>query len=152
VLYRQDIATLALERFRFVDESGINLAMTRRYGRASRGLRVLDAVPKNHGKNVTVLGALSCQGIDAVMTVEGATGSAVFRAYVWQVLAPTLAPGDIVVMDNLGAHKVKGVRETTGDDGRMALCCAESSFLLGNTGSVQAHTSLDKATAVKRLH
>ena len=86
--------------------------MTRRYGRASRGLRVPDAVPKNHGTNVTVLGALSCHGIEAVMTVEGATDAAVFRAYVSQVLAPALVPGDIVVMDNLGAHKVKGVRET----------------------------------------
>ena len=112
VLYRQDIAELAPERFKFVDESGINLAMTRRYGRAGRGQSVVDAVPKNHGPNVTVLGALSCKGIDAVMTVEGATDSAVFRAYVSQVLAPTLLPGDIVVMDNLGAHKVKGVRET----------------------------------------
>lgn len=84
--------------------------MTRRYGRARRGQRVNDAVPKNWGRNVTVLGSLSCHGLEAVMTIEGATDAAVFRAYVGEVLAPTLKPGDVVVMDNLGAHKVDGIR------------------------------------------
>ena len=84
--------------------------MTRRYGRARRGQRVHDAVPKNWGRNVTILGSLSCHGLEAVMTVEGATDGAVFMAYVSQVLAPTLKPGDVVVMDNLGAHKVDGIR------------------------------------------
>ena len=84
--------------------------MTRRYGRARRGQRVHDAVPKNWGRNVTILGSLSCHGLEAVMTVEGATDGAVFMAYVSQVLAPTLKPGDVVVMDNLGAHKVYGIR------------------------------------------
>jgi transposase len=93
-----------------VDESGVNIAMTRRYGRARRGQRVNDAVPKNWGRNVTVLGSLSCHGLEAVMTIEGATDAAVFRAYVGEVLAPTLKPGDVVVMDNLGAHKVDGIR------------------------------------------
>lgn len=83
--------------------------MTRRFGRAPKGQRVHDAVPKNWGKNVTLLGALSCQGLEAVMTVEGATDAAVFRAFVTEVLAPTLRPGDIVVMDNLRAHKVDGI-------------------------------------------
>ena len=85
--------------------------MTRRYGRAQFGRRVADAVPKNFGLNVTILGALSCTGLDAVMTVEGATDTAVFRAYVEQVLVPTLVAGDIVVMDNLSVHKVSGIRE-----------------------------------------
>lgn len=84
--------------------------MTRRYGRARRGQRVHDAVPKNWGRNVTILGSLSCQGLEAVMTVDGATDGAVFIAYVSQVLAPTLKPGDVVVMDNLGSHKVDGIR------------------------------------------
>lgn len=97
------------ERLKFVDEAGINIAMTRRFGRAPKGRRVHDAVPKNWGKNVTLLGALSCHGLEAVMTVEGATDAAVFRAFVSDVLAPTLQPGDIVVMDNLGAHKVDGI-------------------------------------------
>jgi transposase len=86
--------------------------MSRRYGRARRGMRVHDAVPKNFGRNVTILGALSCTGLDAVMTVDGATDTAVFRAYVEQVLVPTLVAGDIVVMDNLSFHKVSGIWET----------------------------------------
>lgn len=109
--YRDGIATLAPARLKFVDESGTNLAMTRLFGRAVRGQRVPDAVPKNYGSNVTILGCLSCQGIDAVMTIGGPTDTPVFLAYVTQVLVPTLMPGDVVVMDNLGAHKVKGVRE-----------------------------------------
>ncbi len=85
--------------------------MTRRYGRARRGQRVHDAVPENWGRNVTVLGALSYQGLDAVMTVEDAADASVFRAYVTEVLAPTLQADDVVVMDNLSTHKVRGVRE-----------------------------------------
>jgi transposase len=106
-----DVGALPVARLKFIDEAGIHLAMTRRFGRAPRGERVTDVVPQNHGRNVTVIGALSCHGIDAVMTIEGATDAAVFRAYVAQVLVPTLLPGDVAVMDNLGAHKVAGVRE-----------------------------------------
>ena len=65
---------------------------------------------KNFGLNVTILGAQSCTGLDAVMTVEGATDTAVFRAYVEHVLVPTLVADDIVVMDNLSVHKVSGIR------------------------------------------
>lgn len=110
--YRDSIAILPPARFKFVDESGANLAMTRLFGRAVRGERVPDAVPKNYGRNVTILGSLSCQGIDAVMTIDGPTDTVVFLAYVTQVLVPTLMLGDVVVMDNLSAHKVKGVRES----------------------------------------
>lgn len=85
--------------------------MTRRYGRAPKGVRVVDAVPKNYGCNVTIIGALTCRGLEAVMTVNCATDAAVFHAYVNQVLVPTLRLGDVVVMDNLGAHKVAGIRE-----------------------------------------
>jgi transposase len=109
--YQERIAPLALERLKFIDESGVNLAMTRRYGRAPRGERVVGAVPQNYGANVTMLAALSWQGVEAVMTIDGATDAEVFRAYVEHVLCPTLVPGDIVVMDNLRAHKVAGIRE-----------------------------------------
>jgi transposase len=83
--------------------------MTRRYGRAVPGKRVHDAVPKNFGRNVSILGSLSCYGMEAVMTVDGAVDAEVFRAYVRHVLVPTLRPGDIVVMDNLSVHKVHGI-------------------------------------------
>lgn len=83
--------------------------MTRRYGRAQRGERVHDAVPRNFGRNVSILGSLSCYGMEAVMTVDGAVDANVFRAYVRHVLTPTLRSGDIVVMDNLSVHKVDGI-------------------------------------------
>jgi transposase len=94
-----------------VDESGVNLAMTRLYGRAPTGERVIGTVPQNYGQNVTMLGALGIQGVQAVMTVDGATDAEVFRTYVKQVLGPTLAPGDIVVLDNLSAHKARGIQQ-----------------------------------------
>jgi transposase len=72
---------------------------------------VVGAVPQNYGANVTMLAALSRQGVGAVMTVDGATDAAVFHAYVEHVLGPTLVPGDVVIMDNLRAHKVAGIRE-----------------------------------------
>jgi transposase len=87
----------------------LNIAMTRRYGRAMHGKRVHDAVPKNFGRNVSILGSLSCYGVDAVMTVDGAVDAAVFRAYVGHVLVPTLRPSDVVVMDNLSVHKVQDI-------------------------------------------
>jgi transposase len=96
---------------KFVDESGVNLAMTRLYGRAPAGERVVGSVPQNDGPNVTMLGALGIQGLQAMMTVDGATDAEVFRTDVKQVLGPTLTPGDMVVMDNLGAHKAIGVQQ-----------------------------------------
>ena len=104
-------AGLDLSRFKFVDESGVNLALTRLFGRAPRGERVVDAVPQNYGENVTMLGALSLQGVEALMTVNGATDSDIFLAFVCEVLAPTLEPGDVVIWDNLGAHRSQAVRE-----------------------------------------
>jgi transposase len=109
--YRDLSATLDLRCVKFIDESGINLALTRLYGRAPRGERVLGSAPRNYGQNVTILGALSCTGLEAVMTVEGATDADVFRAYVREVLRPTLREGDIVIADNLAAHKAAGVQE-----------------------------------------
>jgi transposase len=105
------MATLDVRRLTFVDESGVNLALTRLYGRASRGERVIGSVPQNYGSNVTMLGTLGAQGLQAIMTVEGATDADVFRTYVKRVLGPTLRPGDIVVMDNLRAHKAVGVQQ-----------------------------------------
>jgi transposase len=109
--YRQQITALDLRRLKFVDESGVNLAMTRLYGRAPAGARVVGSVPQNYGPNVTMLGALGLHGLHAVLTVDGATDADVFRTYLKQVLAPTLTRGDMVVMDNLGAHKAVGIQQ-----------------------------------------
>jgi transposase len=84
--------------------------MARRYGRARRGARVVGAVPHGHGKTTTFVAALRHDGLSAPCVFDGAINGTRFLAYVEQGLAPTLRPGDLVVMDNLSAHKVKGVR------------------------------------------
>jgi hypothetical protein len=85
--------------------------MTRRYGRALNGERVDEGVPAGNWRTLTVLGAVSVSGWVAVMSIESPTDGDVFLAYVKEVLCPQLKPGQLVVMDNLGAHKVDGVRE-----------------------------------------
>ena len=85
--------------------------MTRLWGRAPKGERIDEATPQGHWKVLTTLGALSLRGIEAVMTIESPTDGEVFTAYVEQVLGPKLKPGDTVVLDNLSAHKVAGIRE-----------------------------------------
>lgn len=84
--------------------------MTRRYGRAWRGQRVREGTPGGHWRTLTVLGAIRSSGWVACLTIEAATDGDIFLAYLEQVLCPQLQPGDVVVMDNLGAHKVDGVR------------------------------------------
>ena len=108
--YQELIDLLDPQRPKSTAESDVNLAMIRPYGRAPKGKRVIGAVPQNDGQNVGMLGALGPQGIRALMTAQGATDGDVFLAPVEHVLAPTLQPGDIVVMDNLRAHKVAGVQ------------------------------------------
>lgn len=85
--------------------------MTRRYGRAPRGKRLVASVPHGHWKTSTFVAGLRTTGLTAPMVVDGAMNGDIFRTYVEQVLAPTLVPGDIVILDNLGSHKVAGVRE-----------------------------------------
>jgi transposase len=114
-------ATLGLHRVKFIDESGINLALTRLYGRAPRGERVLGSAPQHDGPHVTMLGALPCTGRAAVLTVEGATDSDVFRAYVREGLCPTLRTGALGVADNLSAHKAAGVQEAIAAKGARLL-------------------------------
>lgn len=95
--------------------------MTRLYGRAPRGERIVGTVPQNYGADVTMLAALGRHGVEAVMTIDGATDAEVFRAYVARVLRPTLCPGDIVIMDNLRAHKAAGLREAIEQAGAQVL-------------------------------
>jgi transposase len=96
---------------KFLDESGVTTQMTRRWGRAPRGERVHEATPDGRWQVLTTLGTMSLRGMEAVMTVPSATDGDVFRAYVEQVLCARLEPGDVVIMDNLSAHKVAGVRQ-----------------------------------------
>ena len=99
------------KRLKFIDESGVNLSMTRMYGRAPKGERVAGSVPGDHGPNVTMVGSMGLEGISAAMSFEGPMNGAVFEVFVEQVLGPTLVEGDVVLMDNLPAHKVVGIEQ-----------------------------------------
>jgi len=94
----------------FIDETGLSTKMARLYGRSPRGTRCRSPIPHGHWNTTTFVGALRLSGITAPMTIGGAMNGAAFQAYVDQVLVPTLSPGDIVIMDNLPAHKIAGVR------------------------------------------
>ncbi len=95
----------------FLDESGVTTEMTRRYGWAPRPERVSEAVPAGPWRTLTVLAALTTAGVLASMTIESPTDGDVFLAFVEQVLGPRLQPGHVVILDNLAAHKVEGVRQ-----------------------------------------
>jgi hypothetical protein len=100
-----------VSRFIFLDETGTATNMTRRYGRAPRGQRVADAVPHGHWLTTTFVASLREDRIIAPLVVDGSMRGEIFRAYVEQMLAPALSPGDVVVLDKLAAHKVSGVEE-----------------------------------------
>jgi transposase len=102
--YRKLIASLEVSRLKFVDES---------WGQsgADAAVRVIGAVPHNHGQHVTLLGAMSLAGVGAVMTVKGTTDAEVFRAYIKHVLGPPWSRGDIVMLDNLSLHKGRGIQQ-----------------------------------------
>jgi transposase len=95
--------------FVFLDETGTTTAMTRLYGWGPRGERLVDAAPAGHWKTTTFVAGLRRTGLIAPCVIDGPMTGEVFRAYVEQMLAPALSPGDVVVMDNLPAHKVSGV-------------------------------------------
>lgn len=116
VLQQEDVT-----HFKFVDETSVNLTYTRRYGRAVGGQRVDAAVPLHNGPNVTIVAALSAQGIEAVMELEGAVNMTSFAVYLEQVLGPTLQPGDVVVLDNLPVHKAAGLAEVVAARGARLL-------------------------------
>jgi transposase len=95
----------------FVDETSTHTALTRRRARAPRGERAVGRAPRNHGPNVTLLAALIPDGIGPALAIPGAVDSAAFAAYAERVLAPALRPGQIVVLDNLSAHKSEDARK-----------------------------------------
>jgi transposase len=108
--YWEWIAEAVVLHLKFVDEAGVHLSFTRLYGRAAPGQRVVDTVPQQPGgPSWTLLGALGWHGLSAPWLLKGAVDGTAFEVYVRQVLGPTLRPGDIVVLDNLSAHKVTAV-------------------------------------------
>jgi len=98
-------------RLVFVDECGTNIGLTPLRARAPKGERAFGKAPRNRGKNTTLLASMGLGGMGPCLAVEGSTTKAVFEAYVEEVLAPSLSPGQVVVMDNLSAHKGERVRE-----------------------------------------
>ena len=109
--WRADQASLDPAKLVFIDETGTSTAMTRLRGRARRGRRVIGRVPWGHWKTMTFVAGLRRDGITAPFVIDRAMTGAIFVEYVRQCLVPTLKPGDIVVMDNLSAHKREEVRE-----------------------------------------
>jgi transposase len=102
---------LDVRRLVFIDESGFRTNLVRLYGRSRQGQRLVAHAPWGHWKTTTFVAALRHDQLTAPMVVDGPMNGRVFREYVRQVLAPTLQPGDIVVMDNLSSHKAAGVQE-----------------------------------------
>jgi len=100
-----------IERLVFVDEMGANVSLSPLYAWSRRGERAFGSAPRNWGKNVTLLASLTAEGIGPCLAVEGPTTRTVFEAYLERVLVPTLSPGQIVVVDNLSAHKGGRVRQ-----------------------------------------
>jgi len=98
-------------RFVFLDETATTTVMVRRYGRSPAGARLVDAVPHGHWKTTTLIAGLRQTGLVAPLVLDGPMTGIAFRAYVEQFLAPALEPGDVVVLDNLAAHKVDGVHQ-----------------------------------------
>jgi transposase len=105
------VARVEAERLVFVDECGTHTSLGPIYGYAARGERLRLPVPRRRGKNTTLLSSMTLSGMGPSLAVEGATTARVFETYVQEVLAPSLRKGQIVVMDNLGAHRPKRIGE-----------------------------------------
>ena len=101
---------LDIEKLVFLDETWASTTMTRLYGRAPKGLRCIASAPYGHWDTTTFVAGLRCDRLTAPMVLDGPIDGESFVAWVEQFLGPTLRPGDIVILDNLGSHKVKGVQ------------------------------------------
>jgi transposase len=110
VAWREDQPSLNAKRLVFIDETWIKTNMARTHARALRGQRAIGAVPHGHWQTSTFLAALRCDRLTAPCVIDGPINGLTFQAYVEQILVPTLRPGDIVIIDNLGSHKGKAVR------------------------------------------
>jgi transposase len=115
--WREQMSPVDVRRLVFVDESGTHTALARLFAWAPRGQRARTQVPRNHGKNTTLIAALTWQGLQAPWTVEGAVDTSAFEVYVRNVLAPTLQSGQIVILDNLSVHKSAAIQQAIEDRG-----------------------------------
>jgi transposase len=104
------IRNVDARRLVFIDESGANITLARRYGRAPRDERCYGSAPRNYDENLTLFASLSLEGMQAAMLLDGAADGVSFQVYVERILIPTLRPRQLVVMDNLSVHKRPAIR------------------------------------------
>ena len=109
--FREQIKDIDTRKIRIIDETGSNLALTRSYARAPKGKRARGRIPRKRGKNVTMITDLSLSGLGEAFILDGAVNGELFESYVEHIFAPTLSPGEVVIMDNLSVHKREKVRQ-----------------------------------------
>ena len=109
--WREQAQELDASKFVFLDESGSNIALTRLYARAPKGKRAYGSIPRNRGKNMTLISSLSLQGVGESLILDGSANTEIFEISIEQILAPSLEPGQIVIRENLSIHKGKKVRQ-----------------------------------------
>src|SRR5438552_9462254 len=109
--WREHTKELDASKFVFLDESGSNIALTRLYARAPKGKRARGSLPRNRGKNMTLMASLSLRGMGEALIVDGAANTELFEIYIEQILAPSLEPGQLVIMENLRIQKGNKVRQ-----------------------------------------
>jgi transposase len=107
--------TIAHDRLKFIDESGVTTTLTRLFGRAAPGARIVEAVPKNYGQSTSIVSLIGVGGVATTMVIEGAVDTLVFDAFCDQCLRPCLRSGDVLVLDNLGAPRASRIEETAHD-------------------------------------
>jgi transposase len=115
------VALLDARRFKFIDEAGSNLALTRLFGRAPKGERVTESVPRNYGRQTSIISAIGLSGPTATFTVEGAVDTAIFNVYVEHVLGPSIEVGDILILDNLSAHRASCIETVAAERGAQVI-------------------------------
>jgi transposase len=115
------LKTIVHARLRFLDEAGATTILTRLYARALGGQRTTEAVPRNYGASTSMIATLGVKGVEAPMLIEGSVDTLVFNAYCEEVLRPTLKAGDIIVLDNLGAHRASRIEEIAASCGARVL-------------------------------
>jgi transposase len=101
----------------FLDESGSNIALTRLYARAPKGKRAIGSIPRNRGKNVTLISSLTIEGLGESLILDGTANTEVFELYIEKILAPHLYPGQVVILDNLSIHKGDKTRKAIEERG-----------------------------------
>jgi len=111
--WREQARDLQSSQLVFLDECGSHIAMTPLYARSPRGTRAVGKVPRNYGANMTLIASLSLQGMGEALILDGAADATAFAIYIEQVLAPSLKPGHIVILDNLSMHQGTRVRQAT---------------------------------------